>query len=276
MKPENIWAYSLLEDVKKDAIRKAGEEKPAVQVYAAIQQILQLNRLARREGLLALEEVLDDSAGELQPELAGLSVLPVGLDYIICGMDFDLTAEMLAAHYWAKNPQGMEALAVYICIRGLVEIQNGEYCKYSPYNLELLLKSFLTEECKAGYESYRAEKEPGPMEKLLEYKESKLTTRGSLLRNALEETLAHVPDRIIKEAIWKMGEKQDLLVWIVIGLSKAGRKRLLSCMSEIRVGSICEDIEYKEYITPPMVRQADIENAFACLIDTIEAISGEK
>ena len=160
MKPENIWAYGLLEDVKRDAIRKADGKKPTVQVYAAIQQILQLDRWACKEGLLLLDEALDDVAEDIQSELAGLSILPVGIDYITGGKDFDLIAEMLSAQYWTKNPQGMEALANYICIRGLVEILNGEH---SPYNLELLLKSFLTEECKAGYESYKAEIYPEPV-----------------------------------------------------------------------------------------------------------------
>lgn len=142
MKTENVWAYSLLEDVKRDAVRKAGGEKPDVQVYAAIQQIIQLDRWAFKEGLLFLAEALDDAADDIQLEL---SILSVGIDYITSGVGFDLTAEMLAAQYWTQNPQGMEALAIYICIRGLVEILNGEY---SPYKLELLLKSFLTKECK--------------------------------------------------------------------------------------------------------------------------------
>lgn len=111
--------------------------------------------MAFKEGLLFLAEAFDDAAGGIRAELSELPVLSAGIDYITSGIGFDLTAEMLAAGYWTKNPQGMEALVIYICIRGLVEILNGEY---SPYNLERLLKSFLTEECKAGYELYKAER----------------------------------------------------------------------------------------------------------------------
>lgn len=266
MKPENIWAYGLLEDVKRDAVRKADGKKPTVQVYAAIQQILQLDRWARKEGLLLLDQALDDAA-----EDTGLSILSVGIDYITGGKDFDLTAEMLAAQYWTKKPQGMEALANYICIRGLVEILNGEH---SPYNLELLLKSFLTEECKAGYESYKAERYPEPVpdtpKEKLEKTYVKFGAMGSLLRNTLEEKLAHVPEQTIKEAIQEMRDDESPLFLAVKGLSTAGREKLFSCMSETRVDSICEDIEY---MGP--VRAADIEDAFVWLIESIEAVSGK-
>ncbi len=261
MKLENIWSYGLLEDVKRDALRKADGEKPAVQVYAAVKQILDLDRLAAKEGLLALE----DATGDIQPELADLSIIPEGIDYIVSGFGLDLTAEMLCAGYWTKNPQGMEALAFFICIRGLVEIQRVEY---STYALELLLKSFLTEECRIGYEAYKAEREPlkkpvTPQEKLME-KELELGTKGSLIRNRLEEMLDHAPDSVVKEMIYKIGPE---LALAIRGLSNKGKERLFSCMQKTRSDSICEDIEY---MGP--VREVDIEDAFVCMIDCINDI----
>ena len=56
----------------------------------------------------------------------------------------------------------------------------------------------------------------------------------------------------------------------VKGLSSNYRKRLFSCMPEAWQDQICEDIAY---IGP--VRAVDIEDAFVCLIDCMEGISGE-
>lgn len=148
MKQEKMWAYGLMEEVKRDAFQKAEGKEPDVQVYAAVLQMVELERLAEKEGILAL----DDAADEIRPELAAISILPVGIDYVTSGLNPDLMAEMLTAGYWTKKPQGMEALAFYICIRGLMEIQ---YTEYSAYHLEKLLTSFLTEECRKGYEIYK-------------------------------------------------------------------------------------------------------------------------
>jgi len=269
MEFEKMRAYGLLEEVKKDALRKVDGMKPDRLVYALIQKLISLQRMVFKEGLLALEEAVH----ELPPEFANLPYMTRGIaEYVITGIDPDLVVEMLETEYWAKNPQGMEALIFYICIRGIMEIQSGQN---SPYVLELLLKSVLTEEGRAEYERYKEEeglaiKPKTPREELEEI-DLQFCTKGKILRKTLEEMLAHVSDGILKKAVCKMkNEHESDLELTVKGLSSDYRKRLFSCMSEAWQDQICEDLTC---IGP--VRAVDIEDAFVCLIDCIEGISGE-
>lgn len=168
---EKIWVKELVDDVRKDAIRKSQGKKVTEQVYSAIIQLLKLTKVAYKEGLVALEEEMRDDLenGHLEPGLDHIAILPIGIEYIIDGTEDDVMVEMLTTKYWVKNPQGMEALAYYICMRGVTMIREN----LPIYYMEALLTALLPEECMAEYERRKEDRIPKQasktqMEKFLE------------------------------------------------------------------------------------------------------------
>lgn len=276
MEETKLWIYHLLEDVRNDAIKKARGKEVTKQVYAAIIQILKLSDLARKDGILAL--ALDDEDGNLQfePELCSMSILRRGIGYISSGLDdtnFCFT-EILVTRYWIKNPQGMEALAYYICILGLTQISIGiKTGDFSPYAQEELLTALLPEEYMAEYEREKEKRIPKQakktlLEKLLE-KEIELSRGSIIIRNVLEEKMENVTDVIIKAGIQKLVETCENYTFTIAcalrGLNKRYKEKLLSCMSQIFINVI---LEAEVYMGP--IRMVDIDNAMVSLLEYFE------
>lgn len=254
----------LLDDVRKDAIRKSQGKKVTEQVYSAIIQLVKLTKLAYRDGLLLLDEEIKNK--NLEPELGSITVLPIGIECIVDGTEDDILVEILTTKYWVKNPQGMEALAYYICIRGITMIRE----LIPVYYLESLLTALLPEECIADYEKRKKEKIPeqtskSRMEVLLE-KELDLSEKSIIIRNALEDKIDHASDFSISAAIQKLDKDDDgWCAFVLRGLSKSGKQKLLSYMSPIHRNAV---LETEAYLGP--VRIIDIENTMMKFLECIE------
>lgn len=265
---EKIWVKELLDDVRKDAIRKSLGKSVTEQVYYAIIEMVKLAKVAGKEGLLALEEAMRDDleAGKLESDLNNITVLSMGIAHIVDGTEDYIIAEILTTKYWVKNPQGMEALAYYIYIQGIIMIKE---C-LPAWHLEALLTALLPEECMAEYERRKEEKIPEQtpktlMEMLME-KELNLPRQSIIIRNALEEKLAQVTESVIKICMQKLNSDDNGAIAIVMrGLSKTYREKLLSCMSSIRRNNV---LETEAYMGP--VLTADIEDAMVKFLECLE------
>ncbi|MCH5267492.1 MAG: hypothetical protein J1E62_04025 [Lachnospiraceae bacterium] len=270
---KKIWMNYLLDAVRKDAIRKSRGKEVTGQVYAAIFQLLKLQEVARKNGLLALEDEMKDELenGKLEPELNSITILPIGIQYMVDGTELEILVKILTTKYWVKNPQGMEALAYFICIQGVVMIQEGE----PTYYLEGLLTALLPEECIAEYERRKEERmldQPSKthMEMLLE-EEVDLPRRSIIIRNVLEEKINQASESVMKAGMQKLENDGAVHVALILrGLSKAGKKKTLSCISRIRRDAI---LEMEEHMGP--VRTIDIEDAMVKFLECFEETEDE-
>ena len=209
--------------------------------------------------------------GTLEPELNNITILPMGIEYIVDGMEDDVMVEILTTKYWVKNPQGMEALAYYIFIRGMTMIREN----LPIYYMEALLTALLPEECIAEYKSREEERIPEQasktkMEVLLE-KELDLPRRSIIIRNALEEKMDQVAESVVKAGLQKLDRDDDRWSALVLrGLSEAGKKKLLSCMSPIRRNAV---LETEANMGP--LRLIDIEDTMVKLLECFEETENE-
>lgn len=263
--------WLCLDDVKMDAIKKAQGKEVTEQVYAAIIQMQKVANYARKEGLLDLEK-----EAQSEPELRSLSILQMGVEYIASGMDYDIITEVLTTKYWVKNPQGMEALTCYICILGLLQIEDIGSGDLSPYAMELILTALLPEECMEEYERQKEKRMPKQVEKtLLEQileREPKLPRRSTIISNILEEKINQATDAVMKAGIAKL-ESTDHHRGISIvlrGLNRTCKEKLLSFVSPTRRNIILED---EQYMGP--IRVVDIEDAMVGLLECFEEVERE-
>lgn len=270
---EKIWVKELLDDVRKDAIRKSQGKKVTEQVYSAIIQLLKLTKVAYKEGLVALEEEMRDDLenGTLEPELNNIAILPMGIEYIVDGTEDDVLAEMLTTKYWVNNPQGMEALVYYIFIRGMVMIREN----LSVYYMETLLTALLPEGCIAEFERRKENRIPEQasktqMEKLLE-KEWDLPRKSIIIRNVLEEKMDQVAESVVKAGLQKLDRDDDRWsAFVLRGLSGTGKKKVLFCMSPVRRNAV---LEIEAYMGP--IRVIDIEDALVKFLECLEKTENE-
>lgn len=126
----------LLDDVRRDAISKLHEakEKDGKPLFGAIQRIIDMSNIARKEGLLALEDIILEGGMECAENfLFLLSYFQNGLDYIY---------EIASNEYWTRNLQGIQAMAFYIYFKGIITIFEG----YNPRATEEMLMFLLPEE----------------------------------------------------------------------------------------------------------------------------------
>lgn len=267
---EKIRVNNLLDSIRRDAIRKVQGKEVTEQVYSSILEIVKLARAAGKGGLLELEETMENDMKNEKSGLDNITILPMGIEYVVDGMDSEILAEILTSKYWVKNPQEMEALAYYICIQGIFMIQES----LPVYHLEALLTALLPEKCIAEYEKRKEDKMPEQASKtladaLLE-KELGLPRRSTIIRNALEEKISQVTESVIKCSMQRLGD-DAWNAFVLRGLSKDGKAKLLSCMTTIHRNAVLET----EACMGP-IRQIDIEDAMVKFLEYIEETEGER
>ena len=105
----------ILNDVYRDALAKLKEstEDCTLLTDAAV-DIVMISRIARREGLLCLEELVEDYESAFVKWLARL---------VVDGTEPELLSEMAVNEYWMRASEGALAMADYIYIRGMLCVQ---------------------------------------------------------------------------------------------------------------------------------------------------------
>lgn len=133
----------ILYDIRQDAIAKMRErriptEKELAQMTDMVCRLSFIGKIAKAEGLLAVEEQVDQIEGNTS---AHLLVKQMG-ELIVSGLDPELTLDIMSAYYWVENPKGYEAITLYMGIQGMSLIQNG--C--NPYNIYEFMKPYFSKE----------------------------------------------------------------------------------------------------------------------------------
>lgn len=245
----------LLYEVRTDAFSKVKWEEPYICFFDMIHLMLELNKTARKEGLLALEEV----AGKLPAETIFCQDVQSALTFVVDGIDSEDVMELLTSRYFAKNLQGDNAMLYFLMISAVIRIQSGA----PQHLLECLLVACLPDEVAKQYETYKKqfpqEHKTTPKERLLA--SSPNFEEGGILvvKELLEEKIERADVEILKKVIKERGEI-DIPIALK-GLSISARKKLFSVLSEHKADELAEECEC---MGP--VRAIDVMAAFAELI----------
>ena len=105
-----------------------------------VRKLIDLSYVARKEGLLALEE----KAGVL-PDTNGYDTLKMLLMLIVDGTDPDLVEEMALMKYFASGVKGYRALQHLIMMIGVADIQAGANPRVFEEKIILALPKHLAE-----------------------------------------------------------------------------------------------------------------------------------
>ena len=205
-----------------------------------------LARIARKEGLLALEE----ASKEILLETGFYQDIQFTVGCICDGQDAEDLTEILTARYWSRGLQGEDALLYFMIVLSVLRIQD---C-VSPYLLECLLKACLSDEaaekCIEYKKQYQIQKpEPTLVESLLNCNPNIGEGGIGVVRRLLEEQIKCADGKTLKKVIRDAAET-DLE---------------FSAIPEYKADEYAEHCEFMG-----LVRQIDMMAAMAELTATFE------
>ena len=125
----------LLDAVRLDAITKLknadlGIKEQQNKVINAAKNLMKLADLARKEGLLVLEDIAKTETSDFLRQLILL---------VVDGTFPEIIAEIGTNIYWTKAPNNADAMVDYMYLRGMLGIQNGDNLRV----LESILMSLM-------------------------------------------------------------------------------------------------------------------------------------
>ncbi len=250
----------LLYEVRKDVFVKLRNAECGERCFSLMHHMDLLTRIAREEGLLALEGAVK----EIPSEIGFYQDIQSAVFYICDGIQGEDVIEILSACYWIKNLQGEDALLYFMIILSVIRIQD---CT-PPHLLESLLMSCLPDGAAEKYTEYKKQyqaerQEETPLEHLLN-SEPDIGEGGILVvKRLLEEKIERAGVRALKGVIYEV-EDTDLVIALK-GLSVHARKKLFSVMSNYKADEYASNCEY---MGP--VRQIDIMASMSELIALFE------
>ena len=209
-------------------------------ILSAVKRVMELNRLARLEGLLALEEAVWDISPEDKEE--GLKQL---IFLLVDGTDPEMIEGIGLARYYAGLYSDYEALRYFIYLEGALSIQAGE----NPRVVEEKLKSMLPPELYLQY-SKQQEEEYVEEEKRKEEHLIENLCKGERLWNSGESGyyVSKLVDYLIcdvtdKELQRIMREVDNFVLTLAMkGMSGEARKHIFSNLSERLAKLIAKDM----------------------------------
>ena len=250
----------LLYEVRKDVFVKLRNAECGERCFSLMHHMDLLTRIAREEGLLALEGAVK----EIPSEIGFYQDIQSAVFYICDGIQGEDVIEILSACYWIKNLQGEDALLYFMIILSVIRIQD---CT-PPHLLESLLMSCLPDGAAEKYTEYKKQyqaerQEETPLEHLLN-SEPDIGEGGILVvKRLLEEKIERAGVRALKGVICEA--KDNCLEISLKGLSVHARKRLFSVISDYKA----EEYANNCYYMGP-VRQIDIMASMSELIALFE------
>ena len=112
-------------------------EEDKLFVFNVCKIIFELSNKARREGLLALEEELDN-LGDVIPGVCG-KALKEGLSLVVDGNECNAIEFILGNFFKVTEMMDIEKLCFMLVCTGIISIQQGD----NPYLVARYLKSYL-------------------------------------------------------------------------------------------------------------------------------------
>lgn len=250
---------TILNTVRLDAITKLKNsdlrtKEQQNKVIGAAKDIMKLADLARREGLLALEDMAETLPSDFLRQLVLL---------VVDGNFPDTIAEIGTNVYWTKAPDGADAMADYMYLRGMLGIQNGD----NPRVLESILISLMP----AGlHQEYRAQMEilheEEDVEKLFSIHPTFQDPGIWEPIHNLEEIADSMHDRCIQRMLREL-DNRDLAICIYV-LQQETRKKILANLSTGLAHAIMEDVALCASVS-----EKDVSASVAKVLGTINTLS---
>lgn len=227
----------LLYEVRKDAFSKVKWKEPYERFFEMIHLMLELNKTARKEGLLALEEAV----GNLSPENVFYQDVQSAIAFVVDGTDSEDVTELLTSRYFAKNLQGDDAMLYFLLISAVLRIQSGA----PPHLLECLLVACLPDGVAEQYSVYKKqfpqEHKPTPKESLLASSPNFEEGGISVVKELLEKRIEDSDEKILKRVVHDV-QKLDLVISLK-GLSVSAKRKLFSVMPDSMADEYAEECE---------------------------------
>lgn len=228
----------LLYEVRRDAFSKAKWEEPYERFFGMIHLMLELNKTARKEGVLALEEAV----GKLTPENVFYQDVQSAIAFVVDGIDSEDVTELLTSRYFAKNLQGDDAMLYFLLISAVLRIQSGA----PPRLLECLLVACLPDGVAEQYSVYKKqfpqEHKPTPKESLLASSPNFEEGGISVVKELLEKRIEDSDEKILKRTVHDV-QKLDLVISLK-GLSVSAKRKLFSVMPNSMADEYAEECEF--------------------------------
>lgn len=251
----------LLDPVRRDAISKLKSADPQImeqqaKVIDAAKNLMRLADRARREGLLALEEMTGTTTSEFLKTLILL---------VIDGTFPDIIAETGTNIYWTKSPDGADAMVDYMYLRGMLAIQNGD----NPRVLEGLLMSLMPDGLQQQYlAQIKVLQQEDDVEKLFSIHPAFQDTGLWESIHDLEKMVDSLHNRCIQRVLREL-DNRELAVCIYV-LQQDTRKKILANLSAGLAHAIMEDVALCVSVSEKEVN-ASVSNVLNIINSLLEA-----
>lgn len=271
----DVFYSELREKVKEiEQVERARGEVYALgrrkDLFRAIDAILSMSYIARREGLLALEETANEMTDDnFQGYLKDLVL------YVVDGTDPEFVRELGFMRYFASNMSDYEGLIFLIYLEGMLAVQAGE----NPRIIEEKMKCMLPKKYVADFVKRREDTSYPLPEYVKKAKEKEKEEDENIVQKAIEENgsldpregyyfhaklvehlLLEINDRCVQR-IFREIDNYDLVRAMKL-LSPAAKQKIFNNLSE-RLG-IMIAVDYK-YATS--VRAVDAVEALQNILN---------
>lgn len=219
---------------------EAEEKRCQADITAAMKNIVELCRIAGREGLLSLEESAPKLAETYGTHCADILLL------IVDGTDPEQVEEIGLTAYFAQDMKAEKGLIYLLYLKGLLLILSGEAPHVLEQQLKEMVSTAVAEACDADGEDTRvdvftASANKNRIQKLCrEPLVWDLLESGYFIIKLADYILIHMEDRDLQNFLQKT-ENEDL-VPVLQGISGTARMHVFQCMSTRRASMLAEEI----------------------------------
>ena len=243
----NAVYYHEIRKVNNEISNSAMDAEKIAEVKRTYEHILKLSNLARTEGLLAIEEYVENANEEF-----GEQFMQEFCEMVMDGTDSKDIMEIGLTEYMSRNLHSYDSLIYLLYFRGFLLIQEGAY----PHLVEKKLQSMMPNSISSTFHTATAACEDTDdigkkrIEKLCEGGEIDRTDHTLCGQTAI--VLCEMTDRDVQRLL-READQNDLMI-VMKGLPGKARKRIFDNISERLGEMIAEDMEYAG-----PVRMCDVE-----------------
>lgn len=219
---------------------EAEEKRCQADITAAMKNIVELCRIAGREGLLSMEDSVPKLAEDCGTHCADI------LQLIVDGTDPKQVEEVGLTAYFAQDMRAEKGLIYLLYLKGLLLIQSGESPHVLEHQLKEMVSTAVAEGCEANAEDSRvdvftASVNTNRMKRMCsEPLAWDLRESGYFIIKLADYILIHMEDRDLQNFLQKT-ENEDL-VPVLQGISGTARMHVFQCMSTRRASMLAEEI----------------------------------
>ncbi|TAL31787.1 MAG: hypothetical protein EPN93_17045 [Spirochaetes bacterium] len=190
-----------------------------------IPRLMNMGLKARREGLLALEDDLED---------AGHPFLRMGLDLVVNGTDPEAVRKALEMQILSQGYRGRELLERGILLEGLLMVQSGTI----PRSMKDLLAVFFAESYRGAIDSLCEEEYEGTTSKILARLEGRPPVSDDTA--LLERAIADLSNEDIMKTLHEIDT--HALIVALSGASGTVISRMCACLTPRAKDLLIEDL----------------------------------